>query len=108
MHRDWKDPNWLSLRALRSGISDQAREDRRTLFGDNSIDIEARTLGQLLVDEVLHPFYIFQIASIILWSLDDYYFYAVTIALISVLSIATTLIETRNVSLFIVFLGAIF
>jgi cation-transporting ATPase 13A3/4/5 len=54
-------------------------------------------LGQLLVDEVLHPFYIFQIASIILWSLDDYYFYAVTIALISVLSIATTLIETRNV-----------
>lgn len=96
--RDWKDPFWLSLRALRAGISDQVKEDRRILFGDNSIDIEARTLGQLLVDEVLHPFYIFQIASIILWSLDDYYFYAVTIALISVLSITTTLIETRNVS----------
>lgn len=27
----------------------------------------------LLVDEVLHPFYIFQVASIALWSLDNYY-----------------------------------
>ena len=46
--------------------------------------------------QVLHPFYVFQIASIILWSLDNYYFYAVTIFLISALSIISTLIETRN------------
>lgn len=119
MVRDWSDPNWTSLRALRGGVSDAVREDRRVLFGDNVIEIEARSIFQLLVDEVclnaepiflapvandpssiqvLHPFYIFQIASIILWSLDDYYFYAVTIALISVLSITTTLIETRQVS----------
>lgn len=96
MSRDWSDPNWTSLKALRGGVSDSAREDRRIMFGDNLIEIEGRTAFQLLVDEVLHPFYIFQIASIILWSLDDYYFYAVTIALISVLSITTTLIETRQ------------
>lgn len=39
----------------------------------------------------------FQIASIILWSLDDYYYYAFCIALISVASIATTLIDTKKV-----------
>jgi len=39
----------------------------------NAIEIEAKTIGQLLMDEVLHPFYIFQIFSIVLWSIDDYY-----------------------------------
>jgi len=46
--------------------------------------------------QVIHPFYVFQIASIILWSLDDYYYYAFCIALISVISIATTLIDTKK------------
>jgi cation-transporting P-type ATPase 13A2 len=36
---------------------------------------------------------------LILWSLDEYYYYAIAIFLMSVGSIATTLIETRSVSL---------
>ena len=47
--------------------------------------------------QVIHPFYVFQIASIILWSLDDYYYYAFCIALISAISIVTTLVETKKV-----------
>ena len=47
--------------------------------------------------QVIHPFYVFQIASIILWSLDDYYYYAFCIALISALSVSTTLFETKKV-----------
>lgn len=47
---------------------------------------------------MLHPFYVFQIASIALWSIDDYYYYAFAIALISVSSILSTLIETKRVS----------
>src|ERR1700760_2797710 len=39
----------------------------------------------------------FQIASIILWSIDDYYYYAFCIALISAISIGSTLIETKQV-----------
>ena len=49
-------------------------------------------------EQVIHPFYVFQIASIILWSLDDYYYYAFCIALISAISIITTLVETKQVS----------
>lgn len=48
--------------------------------------------------QIIHPFYVFQIASIILWSLDDYYYYAFCIALISAISITTTLLDTRKVS----------
>ena len=49
---DWSDPNWTSLKSLRGGVSDNAREDRRIMFGDNLIEIEGRSMLQLLVDEV--------------------------------------------------------
>jgi hypothetical protein len=50
--------------------------------------------------KAFHPFYVFQIASLILWSMDEYYYYAAAIFLISVFSITTTVIETRSVCTF--------
>lgn len=47
------------------------------------------------MSQALHPFNIFQVASLILWSMDSYYYYAACIFVISIGSIATTLIETR-------------
>ncbi|KAK3076522.1 hypothetical protein LTS18_012784, partial [Coniosporium uncinatum] len=91
----WKDPNWTDVDAVRGGLEHEEKEHRQQVFGKNLIDIEEKTTGQLLVDEAFHPFYIFQIASLILWSLDSYYYYAACIFIISVVSIASTLIETR-------------
>ena len=54
---------------------------------------------KLISEKIIHPFYVFQIASIFLWSIDNYYYYASCIALISVLSVATTLVDTKKVSL---------
>ncbi|KAJ7188128.1 hypothetical protein C8R46DRAFT_1053735 [Mycena filopes] len=96
MIRDWRDPSWTSLQMVHRGIESPVRQQRLSLFGKNEVDIEGKSTVSLLVDEVIHPFYVFQIASIILWSLDDYYYYAFCIALISVLSITTTLIETKK------------
>lgn len=100
---------------MKGGLSPGARDQRRLLFGTNEIDIKAKPISQLLVDEVsrcqycscpslirkqiIHPFYVFQIASIVLWCLDDYYYYAFCIAVISGFSITTTLVETRKVGL---------
>ena len=73
-YSEWKDPQWSSLSSLRRGLTTSGDVAlRTTLFGLNAIEIEAKTIGQLLMDEVLHPFYIFQIFSIALWSVDDYY-----------------------------------
>jgi cation-transporting ATPase 13A3/4/5 len=91
----WKDPAWTEVSALREGLDSEERDYRELVFGKNAIDIEEKTLGQLLVDEAFHPFYVFQIASLILWSLDEYYYYAGCIFIISVVSITTTLIETK-------------
>ncbi|GMK53976.1 hypothetical protein CspeluHIS016_0105620 [Cutaneotrichosporon spelunceum] len=96
MVRDWRDSRWTSARAVANGLDTQTREQRRTLMGENNIDIASKSVISLLMDEVLHPFYVFQIASIILWSLDNYYYYAFAIALISVSSILSTLIATKR------------
>jgi cation-transporting P-type ATPase 13A2 len=77
-------------------LTDSEVEQRVSLFGKNSIDIEEKSNFRLLVDEVLHPFFVFQICSIILWSLDSYYYYAACIFIISTLSAIFTLVETKR------------
>ncbi|TDZ14946.1 putative cation-transporting ATPase [Colletotrichum orbiculare MAFF 240422] len=91
----WVDPNWTDPRSVRAGIDSEEKGLREVIFGRNLIDIEQKSIPRLLVDEVFHPFYVFQVASLILWSLDEYYYYAVAIFSMSLGSIATTLIETR-------------
>lgn len=62
---------------------------------------------RLFVDEVAHPFNVFQIASVLIWLYEDYYLYAFSIFLISIISSGITLYETytnnkklRNISRF--------
>ena len=50
--------------------------------------------------QVVNPFYVFQIFSIILWCCDNYYIYAGCIFVISLISLAVELYETRKVCLF--------
>ncbi|KAM0753330.1 hypothetical protein T439DRAFT_299617 [Meredithblackwellia eburnea MCA 4105] len=96
MVREWKDPMWKTIPALRRGLPNSDVQVRSSLFGQNVIEVASRSMGSLLIDEVLHPFYVFQVLSIILWSFDDYYYYAFAIAVISVVSVGTTLVETKN------------
>jgi cation-transporting ATPase 13A2 len=72
------------------------RNLRRILYGENTTDMPVKSVLYLLFDEVLHPFYIFQLASVIIWLCDSYYLYAVTIVVSSVVSIFTNLFETRQ------------
>ncbi|XHG00469.1 hypothetical protein AWENTII_003921, partial [Aspergillus wentii] len=92
----WKDPLWTNVKVMRSGLDADDRDSREQVFGANLIDIEQKPIAQLLMDEAFHPFYIFQIASLVLWSLDEYYYYAVCIFLISIFSIGATVLETRS------------
>ncbi|KAJ5953419.1 hypothetical protein N7454_000315 [Penicillium verhagenii] len=92
----WKDPAWTNAKAMRAGLDADERDSREQIFGQNVIDIQQKTVTQLLLDEAFHPFYMFQVASLILWSMDEYYYYAVCIFLISAFSIATTVLETKS------------
>uniref|UniRef100_A0AAR2IZ58 Polyamine-transporting ATPase 13A3 n=1 Tax=Pygocentrus nattereri TaxID=42514 RepID=A0AAR2IZ58_PYGNA len=68
----------------------------RLFFGVNEIAVKVPSLFKLLIKEVLNPFYIFQLFSVILWSADEYYYYAMAIVLMSVISIATSLYTIKK------------
>ncbi|XP_012945191.1 probable cation-transporting ATPase 13A3 [Aplysia californica] len=86
----------LDLYEKYKGLTGDQRASRSCLYGPNTMEIEVPSYWSLFIGEVLNPFYIFQIASIILWSFDSYYYYASCIFAISCLSIGISLRETRK------------
>lgn len=48
----WKDPLWTNVREIRAGIDSEEKGHRDVVFGSNLIDIEQKSIFQLLVDEV--------------------------------------------------------
>ncbi|XP_030015229.1 probable cation-transporting ATPase 13A3 [Sphaeramia orbicularis] len=79
-----------------SGLSKTLQDYRRLFFGENEIAVRVPSLFKLLIKEVLNPFYIFQLFSVILWSAEDYYYYATAIVFMSVISIATSLYTIKR------------
>ncbi|XP_055515087.1 LOW QUALITY PROTEIN: cation-transporting ATPase 13A2 [Leucoraja erinacea] len=80
------------------GLSTHNQIRKRQVYGRNVIEVLVKSYFTLLVQEVLNPFYIFQIFSIILWVTEEYYYYAVCILFISVISIGISLYQTRKQS----------
>ncbi|XP_062411536.1 polyamine-transporting ATPase 13A3 isoform X2 [Sardina pilchardus] len=79
-----------------AGLSRNQQEYRRLFFGVNEIAVKVPSVFKLLIKEVLNPFYIFQLFSVILWSADEYYYYAAAIVFMSVISIATSLYTIKK------------
>ncbi|XP_072297890.1 polyamine-transporting ATPase 13A3-like [Eucyclogobius newberryi] len=79
-----------------AGLCKQVQDYRRLFFGENEIAVRVPSLFKLLIKEVLNPFYIFQLFSVILWSAEDYYYYATAIVFMSVISIATSLYTIKR------------
>uniref|UniRef100_A0A665U6L9 Polyamine-transporting ATPase 13A3 n=1 Tax=Echeneis naucrates TaxID=173247 RepID=A0A665U6L9_ECHNA len=69
---------------------------KRLFFEENEIAVKVPSLFMLLIKEVLNPFYVFQLFSVILWSAEDYYYYATAIVIMSVISIATSLYTIKK------------
>ncbi|KAF9147252.1 hypothetical protein BG015_011143 [Linnemannia schmuckeri] len=92
----WKDSDWNMVANCERGIGRETHQERTMVFGHNLIDVQEKTIGQLLVQEVLHPFYVFQVFSMALWFADDYYYYAACIFVISTVSVVTELVETKK------------
>jgi cation-transporting P-type ATPase 13A2 len=52
LNNNWKDPAWTDVRAMRTGIDGDEKENRELVFGKNLIDIQEKSITQLLFDEV--------------------------------------------------------
>lgn len=81
------------IRTLGLGIQTQEILNQRAVtYGKNSTAIPERGIMTIIVDEILSPFYIFQLFSCILWGFfEEYIIYACVIAGISISSICISL-----------------
>ncbi|NXF13613.1 AT132 ATPase, partial [Smithornis capensis] len=63
------DEGWTcaDLHLSQAGLDLQDHSTRRKIYGPNLIEVPVKSYGRLLVEEVLNPFYIFQVFSIVLW-----------------------------------------
>ncbi|XP_071841062.1 polyamine-transporting ATPase 13A3-like isoform X2 [Apostichopus japonicus] len=80
------------------GYSKEDQAIRQGVYGLNEILIEVKSYFKLFVEEILNPFYIFQIFSMILWGFENYYYYAACIVAILIISICISLYETKKQS----------
>ncbi|XP_061444002.1 polyamine-transporting ATPase 13A3-like isoform X2 [Rhineura floridana] len=86
-----------ALHALHgAGLPRSIQDYRRLFYGANQIDVQVPSLPKLLIKEVLNPFYIFQVFSMVLWSLDNYYLYASAILFMSLVSVCSSLYTIRK------------
>lgn len=49
---NWKDPKWTDVRSVRGGLDGDERYRREQVFGQNQLDIQQKSMPQLLIDEV--------------------------------------------------------
>lgn len=49
---NWKDPTWKDVKSIRAGLDSDERCRREQVFDKNQIDIQQKTVPQLLIDEV--------------------------------------------------------
>ncbi|XP_038015876.1 polyamine-transporting ATPase 13A2 isoform X2 [Motacilla alba alba] len=94
------DEGWTcaELHLCQAGLDQQEHGARRKIYGPNLIEVPVKSYARLLVEEVLNPFYLFQVLSMVLWVCDAYYYYAACIFLISTFSLGLSLHETRKQS----------
>ncbi|XP_067049944.1 polyamine-transporting ATPase 13A3-like isoform X4 [Acropora muricata] len=78
-----------------SGLYQEEIQNRQKLYGANVVDVDVKSYARLFLEEVADPFYVFQFCSIILWSFDNYYYYAGAIFMVSFVSIVITIYQTR-------------
>ncbi|XP_058043326.1 polyamine-transporting ATPase 13A3 isoform X2 [Ahaetulla prasina] len=79
-----------------TGLTKEMQDYRKIFYGLNEIAVKVPSIFKMLIKEVLNPFYIFQLFSVILWCTDEYYYYAIAIVIMSLISIASSLYNIRK------------
>lgn len=81
-------------RRIKGQLTDEwQRNDRRVVYGPNELLIPVKTPLQLLGEEMVHPFYVFQYASVAIWCMEAYYSYSAIIVAITMFSILATVVQ---------------
>lgn len=80
---------------LHEGISESKAKMISNIFGKNSINLKSKTFLQLVLDQTVHPFNVFQLLSVIIWCCEEYAMYAACILIMTIFSLVMTVKETK-------------
>jgi len=86
-----------TLHQYKKGLKETDKNKRAILYGKNEIKVPVHSIPVLLVKEVLTPFYVFQVFSVVLWYSDDYWIYATAILVTSIISLALAVYNLRKI-----------
>lgn len=78
------------------GLTPEEVSTLRSLYGDCVIQIPIPPVLTFFLQEILHPFFVFQLFSVLVWMFENYVLFASVIFLISVITAAINLIMVRS------------
>ena len=89
-----KCPKNKILKNFSVGLYPNEVEFLKLIFGKCDIDIQITSIKKILLNELSDPFYLFQLYSIVLWILTEYYIYSYIIIVLTLISLIISLKET--------------
>jgi len=81
---------------VRNPLNADQVESRRLVFGRCEFDLQSPSPLRILVEEVIHPFIVFQAVSIFFWFVTEYEVYATAIGVMTLTTIIFSYITTRQ------------
>ena len=82
--------------AAGAGLSLEDFGARAATYGRNLMCIPIPSIPAVMVAEVLSPFFVFQVYSVILWCFENYWVFAAVIGFMALCSLAMTVYDTRS------------
>ncbi|KAJ3193692.1 hypothetical protein HK101_004356 [Irineochytrium annulatum] len=79
--------SYTEIHALRSGLATTSAESLLLRNGPNTIDIDPTPTAKMIADKLAHPFYLFQVGSVVIWFYEGYVVYSIVILIMSALSV---------------------
>ncbi|KAK4303564.1 hypothetical protein Pmani_024423 [Petrolisthes manimaculis] len=92
-------PTFNTFHQRASGLSECEAQRRKALYGENILDIAVLSIWQLLVQQAINPFYMYQALCVVVWLCKGYFLTGLTIAAISLATIIFSLVQSRCQSL---------
>ncbi|XP_065579463.1 polyamine-transporting ATPase 13A2-like isoform X2 [Artemia franciscana] len=80
--------------AALNGLSDEEQDKRRKLYGPNYIHVPVDSFGKQFAKQFFQPFYIFQIFSVFVWIVIEYYYFAGAIVIMAGMGLLVSILET--------------
>ncbi|XP_072035886.1 polyamine-transporting ATPase 13A3-like [Amphiura filiformis] len=86
-------------RELQSGLSIEKVKARREIFGLNKLTIAVKPILVMLVQEVLNPFYAFQVFCVAVWLGFEFWTFTTVIIVMTLITLGTSLYAVRKQSI---------